>query len=169
MSSGFLHFLQFKSEFGNKEFMIWATVTSRSCFCWLYRASPSLAAKDIINLTSVLTIWWCPCVESTLVLLQEGVWYDIVFSWQNSVSHQSRDNKNELFIGLREHYCQLKILHSAVVQEWGEKLLSQDEGLCAAHRESLWRMISGGNLTEKIIVGWQAVSDLSQRNWCSDG
>ena len=35
--------------------MIWATVSSRSCFCWLYRASPSLAAKDIINLISVLT------------------------------------------------------------------------------------------------------------------
>ena len=25
--------------------MIWATVSSRSCFCWLYRASPSLATK----------------------------------------------------------------------------------------------------------------------------
>ena len=44
--------------------MIWATVSSWSCFCWLYRASPSLAAKNIINLISVLTIWWCPCVES---------------------------------------------------------------------------------------------------------
>ena len=42
--------------------MIWAAVSSRSCFCWLYRASPSLAAKNIINLISVLTIWWCPCV-----------------------------------------------------------------------------------------------------------
>ena len=41
----FPHFLQFKSEFGNKEFMIWATVCSRSCFCWLYGDSPSLAAK----------------------------------------------------------------------------------------------------------------------------
>ena len=39
--------------------MIWATVSSWSCFCWLYRASPSLAAKNIINLISVLTIWWC--------------------------------------------------------------------------------------------------------------
>ena len=56
--------------------MIWATVSSRSCFCWLYRASPSLAAKNIINLISVLTIWWCPCVESSLVLLEEGVFYD---------------------------------------------------------------------------------------------
>ena len=55
--------------------MIWATVSSWS-FCWLCRASPTLAAKNIISLISVLTIWWCPCVESTLVLLEEGVCYD---------------------------------------------------------------------------------------------
>ena len=42
--------------------MIWATVSSQSCFCWLYRVSPSLTAKNIINLISVLTIWWCPWV-----------------------------------------------------------------------------------------------------------
>ena len=64
------------SEFGNKEFVVWATVRSWSCFCWLYRASTSLAAKNIINLISVLAIWWCPCVESSLVLLEEGVCYD---------------------------------------------------------------------------------------------
>ena len=56
--------------------MIWAIVSSRSCFCWLYGASPSSAAKNIINLISVLTIWWCPCVESSLVLLEKGVCYD---------------------------------------------------------------------------------------------
>ena len=54
-SSGFPYFLQFQSEFGNKEFRIWATVSSRSCFCWLYRASPSLAAK---NITSCGCDWW---------------------------------------------------------------------------------------------------------------
>ena len=32
ISSGFPYFLQFKSEFGNKEFMIWAIVSSWSCF-----------------------------------------------------------------------------------------------------------------------------------------
>ena len=42
--------------------MIWATVSSQSCFCCLYRDSPYLAAKNIINLISVLTIWWCSCV-----------------------------------------------------------------------------------------------------------
>ena len=41
---------QFKSEFGNKVFMNWATVSSQSCFCWLYRASPSLPPKNIILL-----------------------------------------------------------------------------------------------------------------------
>ena len=47
--------------------MTWATVSSCSCFCWLYSASPSLAAKNIINLIFVLTIWWYPCIESSVV------------------------------------------------------------------------------------------------------
>ena len=75
----------FKSEFGNKEFTIWATVSSRSCFCWLYRALPSLAAKNIINLISVLTIWWCLCGVFSCC------WKRVfsmtsAFSWQNSIS-----------------------------------------------------------------------------------
>ena len=48
--------------------MIWATVSSQSCFCWLYRASPPLAAKNIINLISVSTIWWFPCVVFSCVV-----------------------------------------------------------------------------------------------------
>ena len=68
-SSGFSSFLQFKPEFCSKELMIWAAVSSRSCFCWLCRVSPSLSAKNITSLILVLTIWWCPCVESSLLLL----------------------------------------------------------------------------------------------------
>ena len=68
-------FPQFKSEFCNKEFMIWVIVSSWSCFSRLYRASPSVAEKIIINRILVLTIWWCPCVEPSLVLLEEGVGY----------------------------------------------------------------------------------------------
>ena len=65
--------------------MIWATVSSRSCFYWLYRAFPSLATKNIINLISVLTIWWCPCVELSLGFVGERVFaMTSVFSWQNS-------------------------------------------------------------------------------------
>ena len=66
--------------------MIWATVSSQSCFCWLYRASPSMAAKNIINLISVLTIWWCPCVESCVVGRGCLLWPVCSLSWQNSVS-----------------------------------------------------------------------------------
>ena len=50
--------------------MIWATVSHPSCFSWLYRASPPLATKNIINLISVLAIWWCPCVESCALFQQ---------------------------------------------------------------------------------------------------
>ena len=32
--------------------------------------------QNIINLISVLTTWGCPFVESSLVLLEEGVCYD---------------------------------------------------------------------------------------------
>ena len=48
--------------------MIWATVSSRSCFYWLYKAHPSLAAKKIINLIlfARVTIWWCARVELSL-------------------------------------------------------------------------------------------------------
>ena len=66
--------------------MISATVSFCSCFCWLYSISPSLAAKNIINLILVLTIWWCPCVESFLVLLEDGVCYDQCVLLANSIS-----------------------------------------------------------------------------------
>ena len=52
--------------------MVWVTVSSRSFFCWLFRASPSSAAKNIINLILVLTIWWCPHVELSLGILGKG-------------------------------------------------------------------------------------------------
>ena len=56
--------------------MISATVSSASCFCWLYRASPSWNAKNIINLVSALSFWWYPCVEIFLGLLEKCVCYD---------------------------------------------------------------------------------------------
>ena len=46
------------------------------CFNRQYRACPSLDAKNIINLILVLSIYWCPCVESSLGLLEKDVCYD---------------------------------------------------------------------------------------------
>ena len=60
-------------EFCNKELIICATVSLGSSFCWPYRASPSLAANNIVSLISVSTIMWCPCVELSLVLWEMGV------------------------------------------------------------------------------------------------
>ena len=94
-TSGIPYFLQFKVEFGYKEFMIWATVSSWSCFFWMYRACPSLAAKSIINLISVLTIWWFPCVESSLVL---GIFFPKWWNqYWNIQSALTKNTKKYLF------------------------------------------------------------------------
>ena len=83
--SGFHYFLQFNPEFCHKEFMIRYTVSSRSCFYWLHKGSPFFGCNNIINLILVLTIWWW-CVGSFLGLLEMGVCYDSMFSWQNCYS-----------------------------------------------------------------------------------
>ena len=70
----------------NKDFFFWGTVSSQSYFCWLYRDSPSLAVKNIINLISILTIWWCLCVESYLCCWKRVFAMTSVFCYQNSVS-----------------------------------------------------------------------------------
>ena len=66
--------------------MIGATISSRSCFYWLYRASPSSTVKNITNLISLLTIWWFPCLESSLVFEKRVFAVTNVFSPQNAVS-----------------------------------------------------------------------------------
>ena len=75
-AGGFPWFLQFMSESCNKELIIWATVSSRYYFCWPYRVSSSSTAKNIINLILVFFIWWCQCVDSSLMLLEEGIYHD---------------------------------------------------------------------------------------------
>ena len=43
--------------------MVWCIVSSRSCFCRLCRASPSLGAKNIINLILVLMMSTCKVIS----------------------------------------------------------------------------------------------------------
>ena len=98
-SSGFPNFLQFKPEFCNKVLMIWVTVSSRSCFCLLYRASPSSVAKNIMKLILVLTIWWCPCVESSPVLCT----YYIIFIHSSVFEHLGFFHVNNVFMNIGIH------------------------------------------------------------------
>ena len=66
--------------------MIWATVSSQSCFCWLYRASPSLAAKEYNQsdfgvdhlVMSMCRVFLC-CWKSVFAMTS-------AFFWQNSIS-----------------------------------------------------------------------------------
>ena len=82
--------------------MIWATISSCSCFYWLYRASPSLAAKNIINLISVLTIWWCPRVDSSLVASKCSSWIWMVL-WRPTRPFRTNTQKRCPF-----HYRELE-------------------------------------------------------------
>ena len=56
--SGFPYFLQSKSEFVNKEFMIWASVSPWSCICCLYRTSPFILVADSC---------WCMTETNTIL------------------------------------------------------------------------------------------------------
>ena len=55
--------------------MIWTTVSSQSCFYWLYRVSPLSIAKNIINLILILTIWWWSLKDATLLFHKIHPWF----------------------------------------------------------------------------------------------
>ena len=57
--------------------MIWDTVSSRSCFYWLYKLL-HLWCKERNQSDFGIDhlIWWCPYVETSLELLEKGVCYD---------------------------------------------------------------------------------------------
>ena len=63
--------------------MIWATVSSRSCFCWLYRASPSLAAKNIQSDFGIDHLVMSMC--RVMFCWRRVFAMTSAFSWQNSV------------------------------------------------------------------------------------
>ena len=123
--------------------MIWATWLV-TCFCWLYRDSTSLAAKK--NLISVLTIWWCPCVELSLALLEEAVYYDQV-SWQSSAFLfptsfcTPRPNlpvtPSHFWFGSASSFFMELFLHSSLVAYWSPT----DLGISSFSVISFWLFI----------------------------
>ena len=77
----------------------------------MYRPSPSWAAKNIINLISVLAIWWCPCIESSLTLLEEDVGYD---QCKALYSQQKLYTFSKLYIVYREDCIQSAKIRSSI-------------------------------------------------------
>ena len=72
---GFPYIVQFMHNFAIRS--SWSEPQSAPRLVFAdYAVSASLAAKSIINLISVFTIWWCQCVESSRVSLEEDVCYD---------------------------------------------------------------------------------------------
>ena len=168
-SSGFPYFLQFKSEFCNKEFMIWATVRSQSCFGWLYRASPSLAAKNIGNLISVLTIWWCPCVESSLEFLEVDVCYDQCVLLENSISlcPASFCTPSQTCL-LLQVFLDFLLLHSSPI--WWKGYLFWVlvlEGLVGLHRTVQRQLLQHNCLGRRLELLWYWMVALeTERSLC---
>ena len=87
----FPYFLQYKSEFFNKEFMICTTDSSPSCFCWLCRQniSPSLAANNIINLTwywpsGYVHVWVFSCMIGIYISEKEKDFFDEKYIFINT-------------------------------------------------------------------------------------
>ena len=79
-------FSNFSLNLANKEFMIRATVSSWSCFCWLYRVFPSSAAKNV----SIWFQYW-PSGDVQIKSLLLCCWKRVfamtsALSWQNSVT-----------------------------------------------------------------------------------
>ena len=66
--------------------MIWVTVSFRSYFCWLYRASPSSAAKNIINQSDFSIDHLVMSMCSLLLCWKRVFAMTSAFSRQNSIS-----------------------------------------------------------------------------------
>ena len=154
--------------------MIWATVCSQSCFCWLYRASPSLAAKNVINLISVLTIWWCPRAECLLCCMEEGVCYDQCVSKTLLAFVLLHFVPQGQICLLLQVSLDFLLLHSSFLQ-WKEHLLwvLVLEGLVGLHRTVQIQLLQHYWLGHRLgfMWYWMVCLGSEQRSFCppSDG
>ena len=89
-------------------------------------ASPSLAAKNIIHLISVLTIWWCPCVESSLVLLKEAICYDQCFQEDLRVPWTARKSIQSILKEISPEYSLDELMLRLKLQYFGHLMRRTD-------------------------------------------
>ena len=90
--------------------MIWATVSSWSCFCWLYKASPSLAAKNIISLILVLTERLNWTEHTTLASLVAQRLKRLPPMWETRVRSLGREDPLEKEMAIHSNILAWRIL-----------------------------------------------------------
>ena len=143
--------------------MIWATVSSQSCFCWLYRAFPSLDAKNIINLILVLIIWWCPCVELFSCVVGRGclVWPVrspgktlLAFALLHSVL------QGQICL-LLQVSLDFLLLHSSPLWWKGHLLVLVLEGLVGLNRANQLQLLQHYWLGQRLVL----LKDYFSYNW----
>ena len=150
--------------------MIWTTVSSKSHFFWLYRASPSLAAKNIINLILVLTIWWCPCIVFSCVVGRGCLLWPVHFLGKTLISlcpasfHIPRPN---LHVTPGVSWLPTFALQSPIMKRTPFRVLVL-EGLLGLHRTIQLQLLQHYWLGHRLGLLWYWVVYLGneQRSFC---
>jgi len=108
---------------------------------------------------SALTIWWCPCVEFSLVLLEKGVCYDqhvlLVKLLAFALLHFVLQGQTCLLLQVSFDYL---ILHSNPLA-WKEHLL------LVLYLEGLWVLIELVSFSFFSINDWDIDLDYSNVDW----
>ena len=86
--------------------MIWATASFWSCFCWLYKASPSLAAKNISPLRRLLRVPWTARRSNQWILKEispeyslEGLMLKLKLQYFGHLMWRADSFENSLMLG----------------------------------------------------------------------
>ena len=141
-------------------------------FCWLYRASPCLATKNINNLILLLTIWWrLSGVGLSLVLLKQAVSMTCALSWQNSVSLCPASfctPRPNLPTTPGISWLPTFVFRSPMVK-WTHFLILFQEGLVALHRTIQLQLLQHCWLGHRAGLLWYWILCLGneQRSFCS--
>ena len=127
--------------------------------------------KNIINLIWVLTIWWRPCVELSLVLLEDGVCCDqcvllakICYPLQCFILY----SKANLPVTPGISWCPTFEFQSPVMKRTSFFLVLALEGLIGVHRtdqlQLLWHQWLGHKL--ELLWRWMVCLGNEPKSFC---
>jgi len=98
-----------------------------------------LATKNVINLISVLTFWWCPCVKLSLVLLKKGVCVLVLGSLVGLPRTDQLQLLQHPWLGHRLGYCDVECSASEI--NWDNFIIFEvAPNYCILNSCWLWRL-----------------------------